>query len=144
MSEPTMNLAAVNERRSLTPELVAQGWASRSRRPLLPEDGKLVIIAADHGARGALGVRGDAKAMATRSDLLHRLTVSLSRPGVDGVLATPDVLEDLLLLGELENKVAIGSMNRGDCRVRASNSTTGSRHTPRLTSPAGESRAARC
>ena len=108
-----MNLAAVNERRSLTPELVAQGWASRSRRPLLPEDGKLVIIAADHGARGALGVRGDAKAMASRSDLLHRLTVSLSRPGVDGVLATPDVLEDLLLLGELENKVVIGSMNRG-------------------------------
>ena len=139
-----MNLAAVNERRSLTPELVAQGWASRSHRSLLPADGKLVIIAADHGARGALGVRGDAKAMATRSDLLHRLTVSLSRPGVDGVLATPDVLEDLLLLGELENKVAIGSMNRGDCRVRASNSTTGSRHTPRLTSPAGESRAARC
>lgn len=82
-----MNLAALNEQRSLTPELVAQGWASRSRRPLLPEDGKLVIIAADHGARGALGVRGDAKAMASRSDLLHRLTVSLSRPGVDGVLA---------------------------------------------------------
>ncbi len=113
MREPTINLAALSEQRSRTPELVAQGWASRSRRPLLPEDGKLVIIAADHGARGALGVRGDPKAMASRSDLLHRLTVSLSRPGVDGVLATPDVLEDLLLLGELENKVVIGSMNRG-------------------------------
>lgn len=113
MREPTMDLAVLNEQRSRTPEVVAQGWASRSRRPLLPEDGKLVIIAADHGARGALGVRGDAKAMASRSDLLHRLTVSLSRPGVDGVLATPDVLEDLLLLGELENKVVIGSMNRG-------------------------------
>ena len=113
MREPTMDLAALNEQRSRTPELVAQGWASRSRRPLLPEDGKLVIIAADHSARGALGVRGDAKAMASRSDLLHRLRVSLSRPGVDGVLATPDVLEDLLLLGELENKVVIGSMNRG-------------------------------
>jgi hypothetical protein len=32
---------------------------------------------------------------------------------VDGVLATPDVLEDLLLLGALEGKVVIGSMNRG-------------------------------
>lgn len=113
MREPTMDLAVLNEQRSRTPELIAQGWASRSRRPLLPEDGKLVIIAADHGARGALGVRDDAKAMASRSDLLHRLTVCLSRPGVDGVLATPDVLEDLLLLGELENKVVIGSMNRG-------------------------------
>jgi len=37
----------------------------------------------------------------------------MSRPGVDGVLATPDILEDLLLLGALENKVVIGSMNRG-------------------------------
>jgi len=51
--------------------------------------------------------------MASRSDLLHRLAASMSRPGVDGVLATPDILEDLLLLGALENKVVIGSMNRG-------------------------------
>uniref|UniRef100_UPI0015F08BA6 Cgl0159 family (beta/alpha)8-fold protein n=1 Tax=Streptomyces phytophilus TaxID=722715 RepID=UPI0015F08BA6 len=35
------------------------------------------------------------------------------RPGVDGVLATADILEDLLLLGVLEDKVAVGSMNRG-------------------------------
>jgi hypothetical protein len=113
MSELAMDLVALNEQRTRTPELVAQRWASRSRRPLLPEDGKLLIIAADHPARGALGVRGDATAMASRSDLLYRLVVSLSRPGVDGVLATPDMLEDLLLMGELENKVVIGSMNRG-------------------------------
>jgi tagatose-1,6-bisphosphate aldolase len=37
----------------------------------------------------------------------------LSRPGVDGVLGTADVLEDLLLLGALDDKLAIGSMNRG-------------------------------
>ena len=34
-------------------------------------------------------------------------------PGVDGVLGTPDILDDLLLLGALEGKVVIGSMNRG-------------------------------
>ena len=34
-------------------------------------------------------------------------------PGVDGVLGTADVLEDLLLLGALDGKVVIGSMNRG-------------------------------
>ena len=39
--------------------------------------------------------------------------MALSRPGVDGVLGTADVLEDLLLLGALEDKVVIGSMNRG-------------------------------
>jgi hypothetical protein len=39
--------------------------------------------------------------------------VALADPGVDGVLATPDIIEDLLLLGALENKVVFGSMNRG-------------------------------
>jgi hypothetical protein len=30
-----------------------------------------------------------------------------------GVLGTPDIVEDLLLLGALDDKVVIGSMNRG-------------------------------
>lgn len=29
------------------------------------------------------------------------------------MLGTPDIIEDLLLLGALENKIVIGSMNRG-------------------------------
>ena len=52
-------------------------------------------------------------AMADRGDLLERLCIALSRPGVNGVLGTADVLEDLLLLGAIDGKVAIGSMNRG-------------------------------
>lgn len=72
-----------------------------------------MIVAADHPARGALGVRGNATAMASSADLLNRLAVALTRPGVDGVLGTADILEDLLLAGLLENKVVIGSMNRG-------------------------------
>jgi DhnA family fructose-bisphosphate aldolase class Ia len=32
---------------------------------------------------------------------------------VDGLLATPDIVEDLLLLGALDDKIVIGSMNRG-------------------------------
>ena len=51
--------------------------------------------------------------MADRQRLLERLGIALSRPGVDGVLGTADVLEDLLLMGALEDKVVIGSMNRG-------------------------------
>jgi hypothetical protein len=51
--------------------------------------------------------------MANRIDLLDRILVALGRPGVDGVLATADVMEDLLLLGALDGKLAIGSMNRG-------------------------------
>nr|WP_308207591.1 aldolase [Actinomadura madurae] len=72
-----------------------------------------MIIAADHPARGALGVGGDPVAMADRAGLLDRLCVALDRPGVDGVLGTPDVLEDLMLLGVLDGRLAIGSMNRG-------------------------------
>ncbi|MGH3150529.1 MAG: Cgl0159 family (beta/alpha)8-fold protein, partial [Streptosporangiaceae bacterium] len=38
---------------------------------------------------------------------------ALDRPGVGGVLGTADVLEDLLLLGALDGKIVIGSMNLG-------------------------------
>lgn len=51
--------------------------------------------------------------MADRGELLHRLLVALGRPGVDGLLATPDVVEELALLGALDEKVIFGSMNRG-------------------------------
>jgi hypothetical protein len=51
--------------------------------------------------------------MADRGDLLDRLCLALSRPGMTGVLGTPDIIEDLLLLGALEDKVVFGSMNRG-------------------------------
>ncbi|MCM3845357.1 deoxyribose-phosphate aldolase [Pseudonocardia sp. DR1-2] len=87
--------------------------AARRRRPFVPADGRLMIVAADHPARGALAARGRADAMASRPELLDRLRTALARPGVDGVLATADILEDLLLLGALEGKVVVSSMNRG-------------------------------
>ncbi|MFF3190607.1 deoxyribose-phosphate aldolase [Streptomyces misionensis] len=99
--------------RTRHPEAVAEAAARRVRRPLLNENGRLVIVAADHPARGALGVGGRGLAMANRADLLERLCLALSRPGVDGVLATADILDDLLLLGALDDKVVMGSMNRG-------------------------------
>lgn len=99
--------------RAREPDRVGRAWTERGRRPLLGPDGRLLVVAADHPARGALGVRGDAMAMASRTDLLERLAIALARPGVDGVLGTADVLDDLLLMGALEGKVVIGSMNRG-------------------------------
>jgi DhnA family fructose-bisphosphate aldolase class Ia len=99
--------------RALDPELIASALSARARRPLLGSDGKLLIVAADHPARGALGAGADPMAMANRYELLQRLALALSRPDVDGVLGTPDILEDLAILGVLEGKVAIGSMNRG-------------------------------
>ncbi|MEU1573631.1 deoxyribose-phosphate aldolase [Streptomyces collinus] len=99
--------------RARNPEAVAEAAARRTRRPLLGDSGRLMIVAADHPARGALGVGDRRLAMANRADLLERLCTALSRPGVDGVLATADILEDLLLLGVLDDKVVMGSMNRG-------------------------------
>lgn len=108
-----MDLAEISRIRTTEPGRIAKAWGERRRRPLVGDDGRMLLVAADHPARGALGVRGDATAMASRSELLDRLVTALDRPGVDGVLGTADILDDLLLLGALDDKVAIGSMNRG-------------------------------
>ena len=60
-----------------------------------------------------LGVPGEPFAMADRRRTLDALLVSLDHPGVDGVLGSPDVLEELALLGALDDKLAFGTMNRG-------------------------------
>ncbi|MEU9972594.1 deoxyribose-phosphate aldolase [Streptomyces sp. NPDC051014] len=108
-----MDIAALVHTRTHHPEAIAEAAARRTRRPLVDADGRLMIVAADHPARGALGVGGDKLAMANRAELLERLCLALSRPGVDGVLATADILDDLLLLGVLDGKIVMGSMNRG-------------------------------
>ena len=102
------------EARTRRPEAIREAAAGRARpASVFNEHGRLMMIAADHPARGALRAGDRALAMADRVELLDRLCLALSRPGVNGVLGTPDVLEDLLLLGALENKVVVGSMNRG-------------------------------
>src|SRR3954454_17658000 len=101
-------------RRATEPGAVASAYAAR-RRPaqFVSERGTLFLVAADHPARGSLASGGDAMAMADRRSLLARLVEALHHPDVDGVLGTPDIIEELLLLGALEDKVVIGSMNRG-------------------------------
>lgn len=118
MSVPTADsvvadIAAVRDLRAAAPDEVRRRYAERRRRPLLGPDGRLLIVAADHPARASLGVAGARNAMSSREDLLVRLVTALADPRVDGVLGTADVLDDLLLLGALEEKVVIGSMNRG-------------------------------
>lgn len=108
--------SALREARASGPAAVAAALAGRRRRPVLEGDGRLFIVAADHPARGSLGVGPDPYAMANRYELLQRLALALSRPGVDGVLGTPDIIDDLALLGLLDDKVAVGSMNRGGLR----------------------------
>ncbi|QHF22913.1 deoxyribose-phosphate aldolase [Rathayibacter sp. VKM Ac-2804] len=116
MSLSDRDVAELRRLRAEDPAAVARALAGRRRRPLLGGNGRLLLVAADHPARGALGVRRDGMAMADRYDLLDRLATALSRPGVDGVLGTPDIIDDLALLGLLDDKVVVGSMNRGGLR----------------------------
>ncbi len=104
---------SILETRARRPAAVVAAAAGRRRRPWLGPSGRLLIIAADHAARGALGVGDRPMAMANRFDLLDRILVALSRPGVDGALGTADIIEDLLVIGALDDRLAIGSMNRG-------------------------------
>jgi DhnA family fructose-bisphosphate aldolase class Ia len=107
-------LQGLLDARTRRPAAIAEAAGGRRRpRSLFNQHGRLMVIAADHPARGALRVGGDPLAMARRAELLDRICLALSRPGVNGVLGTPDVIEDLLLLGALDDKVVIGSMNRG-------------------------------
>lgn len=100
--------------RATEPAAVERAYVERVRRPsLLAGKQTLFLVAADHPARGALGVGADRTAMADRRTLLERLLIALENPDVDGVLGSPDVVEELLLLDALDDKVVIGSMNRG-------------------------------
>ncbi|MFT4220081.1 MAG: deoxyribose-phosphate aldolase [Microbacterium sp.] len=105
--------------RATRPEGIREALRARRRREVLRGDGRLFIVAADHPARGALAVGADPTAMADRYELLGRLAIALSRPGVDGVLGTPDIIDDLAALGLLDDKVVVGSMNRGGLRGAA-------------------------
>ena len=114
MSELAVDVRALVDIRTTRPQEIAARAAARSRpSSFVGPTGRLMVIAADHPARGALRAGGDPMAMADRATMLERMCVALSRPEVNGVLGTADVLEDLLLLGALEGKVVVGSMNRG-------------------------------
>lgn len=110
------DLSVLDRWRAEHPESVGERYAARRRRPLLPDDGRLFIVAADHPARAALGVGDDPFAMADRRELIAKLVRALALPGVDGVLATADILDDLAVLGVLDDKIVVGSLNRGGLR----------------------------
>lgn len=107
------SIGELSEIRAREPQRIKKLLAARARRPLFDGHDQLMIVACDHPARGALAASGNPAAMASRTELLGRLVTALSRPGVDGLLATADIAEDLLLLGALEDKLVFSSMNRG-------------------------------
>lgn len=107
-------IGQIVEIRAYAPQRIAAALRDRVRGAMPRDpDAKLMIIAADHPARGALAAGADPMAMGDRGDLLGRCVEALARPGVHGFLGTADMIEDLALLGALEGKLVFGSMNRG-------------------------------
>ena len=101
------------EARINNPASLQKALMKRERRTIAGKDGKLMLLAADHTARGIIAAGNNPTAIADRYLLLDKLIRGLAVAGVDGVMASADILEELAWLGALEEKVAIGTMNRG-------------------------------
>lgn len=120
---PARLLDRVTELRVTEPDYALEAASRRRRRKTLTTDGKLNILAADHPARRVTAVGENRLAMCDRGDYLARIVRVLESGMVDGVMATMDVLEDLLVLAELlksfggrellDEKLLIASLNRG-------------------------------
>lgn len=109
----TTRYRALLDARATEPQSFLNSLRSRARRPLFTADHRLLIVAADHTARGILAAGDDPFVIADRRSLLDRLVRALAHPQVDGVLASADILEELAWLGVLETKLTFGTMNRG-------------------------------
>lgn len=104
------------------PELCRTLLEKRQRR-VHWEAEKLVLLAIDHPARRVVAAGKNPWAMADRGELLTRVARVLMQPFVNGLLATPDIIEEVLLLNHLvveaggpnfiDGKILVGSMNRG-------------------------------
>jgi hypothetical protein len=104
------------------PGVIEEEAAARRRRAQLAPDGKLALLAADHPARMVLRAGTDPLAMGDRWELLARV-LRVVTGECDGIMATPDIVEELFILnrldkelggpGFLDQKVIIGCMNRG-------------------------------
>ena len=120
---PASVMAKITETRLSDPECAIAIARKRKRRNTLTSDGRLNILAADHPARRVTKVGDDPSRMTNRHSYLARIVRVLQSDVVDGVMATMDVLEDLLILHRLilkaggpallDNRVLIGSLNRG-------------------------------
>lgn len=120
---PDSIMARLTDTRVADPGYPLRVASDRVRRERLAPDGRLNILAADHPARGVTKVGADPLAMADRREYLARVLRVLGSRTVDGVMATMDVLEDLLTIDGflrgagapplLDEKLLIASLNRG-------------------------------
>jgi hypothetical protein len=100
-----------------------EAQARKRRQRVTGKDGKLTILAADHPARRITKSGDDPMLMGDRHSYLGRILRVITSPEFDGVMGTPDIIEDLLIVNYLirksggpnflDEKVILGCMNRG-------------------------------
>jgi DhnA family fructose-bisphosphate aldolase class Ia len=116
-------IARLTDQRVLDPDFAWRAARARQRRDRIAPTGRLNLLAADHPARNVIRVGANPLAMADRRDYLARIVRVLTSEHVDGVMATMDILEDLLSIDAflreagspslLDNRLLIASLNRG-------------------------------
>lgn len=120
---PERLVARLVDKRISDPDYPFRAAQLRRRRPVFAPLGKLCLLAADHPGRRVTAAGPDPLAMADRRDYLARILRVLASGRVDGVMATMDILEDLLALDGfareagaapmLDGRLLIASLNRG-------------------------------
>ncbi|MBD3194754.1 MAG: hypothetical protein GF317_06850 [Candidatus Lokiarchaeota archaeon] len=110
------------EKQNSIGDILREEYKNRKRRAH-PWDSNLVIIAADHPARRVTRVGSNEIRMGDRQQYLGRIVRTLILDDVDGVMATPDIMDELFILNYLlkkkegksflDNKILIGCTNRG-------------------------------
>lgn len=114
--------ATITDLRVQHPNLIREELTHRMRRDTLAPNGRLVILAADHPARSVTNVGAHPTAMGHRLDYLGRILRVLTTSSIDGLMATSDLIDEVVLANYLikkrggqdflKNKVLIGSINR--------------------------------
>ncbi|MGQ9585602.1 MAG: Cgl0159 family (beta/alpha)8-fold protein [Anaerolineae bacterium] len=120
---PKKIFRAITDARVNRPEVVVETALARRRRPRLTHDGRLIIIATDHPARGVTASGGNPILMGNRQEFLGRVLRVVTSTEFDGVMGPPDILDDLFIVDYLvqegggpsflDGKVMVGCMQRG-------------------------------
>jgi DhnA family fructose-bisphosphate aldolase class Ia len=110
-----------------SPELIDEEAGHKIRTERLRD--RMVFAAADHNARMITEYGGNDTGLSNRREYLARLIRELSSDQVDGVEASPDIIEDLYILNRifrtsgrktfLDNKILVGIVNRGGLKGTA-------------------------
>ncbi|TFG19113.1 MAG: hypothetical protein EU530_07195 [Promethearchaeota archaeon] len=112
----------IAEAKNQQPNVIMEEYENRKQRNR-PYNSNLVLIAADHPARYVTNVQNDPILMGDRQQYIGRIVRCLIDERVDGIMTTPDIMDDIMVLNKLytdaggksfiDNKILVGCTNRG-------------------------------